>query len=75
MRQEKIVTVNESLRLMPELEMQTGLTTQEINENLKEKSLILSWIAKKNLDEINDIGKVIATYYTNKQALMQLIKK
>ena len=75
LRQDKILTAHKSLRLMPELEMQTGLTNQEINENLKEKSLILSWIAKKNLDDINDIGKVIATYYTNKGALMQLIKK
>ena len=75
LRQDKILTVNKSLRLMPELELQTGLTTQEINENLKEKSLILAWLAKKNLNEVNDIGKVVATYYTNKDAVMQLIKK
>jgi flagellar protein FlaI len=75
LRQDKILTVNKSLRLMPELEIQTGLTTQEINQNLKEKSLILSWLVKKNLNEVNDIGKVIATYYTNKDAIMQLIKK
>lgn len=75
LRQDKILTANKSLRLMPELELTTGLTTQELNQNLKEKSLILSWLAKKNIDGVNDIGKVVATYYTNKEAVMQLIKK
>jgi len=60
---------------MPELELTTGLTTQEINQNLKEKSLILTWLAKKNINEVNDIGKVIATYYTNKNAVLNLLKK
>jgi hypothetical protein len=75
LRQDKILAANRSLRLMPELELQTGLTTQEINDNLKEKSLILNWLAKKNINEVNDIGKVVATYYTNKNALLNLIKK
>ncbi|MEK6841127.1 MAG: ATPase, T2SS/T4P/T4SS family, partial [Nanoarchaeota archaeon] len=75
LRQDKILTANRSLRLMPELELQTGLTTQEINENLREKSLILNWLVKKNINEVNDIGKVVATYYTNKNALLNLIKK
>lgn len=74
-RQDKTLTVNHSLRLMPELELQTGLTTQEINQNLREKSLILTWLAKKNINEINDIGKVIATYYINKNSVLNLIKK
>ena len=74
-RQDKMLTANRSLRLMPELELQTGLTTQEINNDLREKSLILTWLAKKNINELNDIGKVIATYYTNKNAVLQLIKK
>ena len=75
LRQDKILTVNRSSRLMPELELTTGLTTQEINQNLKEKSLILTWLAKKNINEVNDIGKVIATYYTNKNAVLNLLKK
>ena len=75
LRQDKTLTVNRSLKLLQELELTTALTTQEINDNLREKSLVLNWLAKKNISEVNDIGKVIATYYTNKNALLQLIKK
>jgi flagellar protein FlaI len=75
LKQDKLLTSNRSLRLMPELELQTGLTTQELNHNLKEKSAILSWLSKKNLNDVNNIGKIVATYYTNKEALMRFIKK
>ncbi len=75
LKQDRILTANKSKRLLPELELQTGLSEQEINNNLREKSLILSWLVKKKIDDVNDIGKVIATYYTNKNTLMKFIKK
>ena len=60
---------------MPELQVQTGFTPQEINQDLREKSNILSWLVKKNVDSVDDIGKVVATYYTDKNKLFQFIKK
>ncbi|MEK6932687.1 MAG: ATPase, T2SS/T4P/T4SS family [Nanoarchaeota archaeon] len=75
LRQDKIFTINKSERLMPELQIQTGFTPQEINQDLREKSTILSWLVKKNIDGVDDIGKVVATYYTDKNKLFQFIKK
>jgi hypothetical protein len=75
LRQDKIFTINKSERLMPELQVQTGFTSQEINQDLREKSLILSWLTKKGIDGVDDIGKVIATYYTNKEKLLTFIQK
>jgi len=75
LKQDKILTANKSIRLIPELEIQTGMTMQEINQDLKEKSLILNWLVKNKIEEVNDIGKIIATYYTNKETLMRFIKK
>jgi len=75
LRQDKIFTINKSERLMPELQVQTGFTPQEINQDLREKSNILSWLVKKNVDSVDDIGKVVATYYTDKNKLFQFIKK
>jgi len=74
-KQDKLLTANKSQRLIPELELQTGLSEQEINENLREKSLILSWLVKNKIDGVNEIGKVVATYYTDKENLMRFIKK
>jgi archaeal flagellar protein FlaI len=75
MSQDKILNANQSMRILPELEMQTGLSTQEINQDLKDKAEVLKWLVNKNVNEVNDIGKVIATYYTNKEGLMKFVRK
>ena len=74
LRQDKLVNANPSQKLMPDLEVQTGMTQQEINQSLDEKSSVLKWLAKNNIDGVDGIGKVVATYYTNKNALMGFLK-
>ena len=51
-RQDKLLTANQSSRLFQELEMQTGLSSQDINNDLKEKSEILRWLVKKKVEEL-----------------------
>src|SRR3989344_3176564 len=75
LRKDNMFTINKSERLMPELQTQTGFTAQEINQDLREKSIILSWLAKKKIDGVDDIGKIIATYYRDKTRALELIKK
>jgi len=75
MHQDKILNANQSTRLLPELELQTGYTTQEINQDLRDKAEILRWMVKKNIEEVNGIGKVVGTYYTNKESLMKFVRK
>ena len=74
-RQDKLLTANQSSRLFQELEMQTGLSSQDINNDLKEKSEILRWLVKKKVEDLNGIGKVVATYYTNKESLLSFVRK
>ncbi len=75
LKNDNMNTINKSSRLIPELQMQTGLTSQEINQDLKEKSLILSYLAKKNIDDVDNIGKIVGTYYTHKNEILRMIKK
>ncbi len=73
--QDKILTANESMKFMPELEMQTGMSKNEININLRDKISILKWMVKKNIADLDEIGRVIATYYTNKDGLISFVGK
>jgi len=75
LRQDKLLTASRSVRIFPELEIQTGLNEQEINQGLKEKSIVLKWLVKKNVIDVQDVGKVIATYYTNKEGLIKFMGK
>ena len=73
--QDKLLNANQSMRLLPELEMQTGLSTQEINQDLRDKAEVLRWMVNKNVNDVNDIGKIVGTYYTNKESLMKFMRK
>jgi len=72
---DRILNANNSIRVFPELGMQTGLTTQEIDTDLKDKAEILKWLANKKIYNIDEVGKVISTYYINKESLMKFISK
>jgi len=72
---DKLLNANQSLRLLPELEIQTGLSSQEINQDLRDKAEILKWLVVKDVNDVNGIGKVVANYYTNKEGLMKFIRK
>src|SRR3989338_1293457 len=74
-RQDKLLNAGSSSRVFPELEMQTGLTAEQLNNDLKEKAEILKWLVRKNIDDMNGIGKVVATYYTNREGLLNFIKR
>ena len=73
--QDKILSANESVKFMPELEIQTGMSNNEINIDLRNKINILKWMVKKNITDLDEIGRIVATYYTNKEGLLQFIGK
>src|SRR3989344_4599653 len=75
MSQDRMLNANQSVKLLPELQTQTGLSIQEINQDLKDKVEILKWFVKKDINDVNGVGKVVANYYTNKEALINFIRK
>jgi hypothetical protein len=47
--------------------------SEEINEDLAQKKKILNWMIKNKIRELNDLGKVMNLYYSDKDRLMKLI--
>ncbi len=68
-------TINASQKVLNKLELYSGLTSQEISEDLQEKEKVLDWILAKNIRAVNDIGLVASTYYTDKQKLMDIVAR
>ena len=66
-------TINVSQKLETKLELYSGLTHEEIKADLDEKEKILNWMVDKNIDNLNRIGLMASTYYTRKDALMELV--
>ena len=72
---DEIVKDRESYRVIEDLRMFTGMSEQEIKKDLKEKEEILKWFVKNKIKDINQIGGVIAHYYTDSEKLLKLVRK
>ncbi|MBI2135627.1 type II/IV secretion system ATPase subunit [Candidatus Woesearchaeota archaeon] len=67
--------VNDSIRVVEDLNLHTGMTPQEINTDLKDKQKILQWMVDSKLTDIDKIGHVMHLYYKNPEILENAIKK
>lgn len=67
--------VGEPKRILDELSLYSGLSPAEILKDLKEKKSVLEWMSKNKVTDIDDVGKVIAVYYRNKDLCMGVVNK
>jgi flagellar protein FlaI len=68
-----IVKDNESIRLLDELSLHTGLTKEMVAEQIKEKQRILEWMVKFKIRDVNSVGKVVAQYYKDSKSILELV--
>lgn len=61
---DKFNKMNESTSIMERLNLFTGMTIQELNKDLSEKENILKDLVKRNVNDVHEIGKAMAEYYT-----------
>lgn len=74
-RRDSFEKVNESVRVMEELNMHTGMTPDEIATDLKEKQAILRWMLKNNIKDIDDVGQILKLYYKNPKMVIDAALK
>ena len=57
--------IGEFERTLSTLSLYTGLSEQEIQDDLYEKETILRWLVDNDVDDIHDVGQVMKRYYTD----------
>lgn len=62
-----------SRSLLNTLKLFTGFTDNEIKKDLHEKERVLKYLIDLNIDTVDDVGRVMAEYYTNKKNLLRII--
>ena len=73
--EDKIVKHSESSRFFEDISRNTGMTKTELDENLEEKKGILSWLIKNKIRSLEEFGKVMNYYYSDKEVLLKEISK
>ncbi len=74
-RSDKIEKFQTSRRLINKLQMYTGLSTSEIEKEIKDKEKILVWMVKNKINSIDTVGKVVAEYYRDPKYILSLVNK
>ncbi|MEM4389364.1 MAG: type II/IV secretion system ATPase subunit [Candidatus Micrarchaeia archaeon] len=74
-KKDEVEKVGNYVRLLAELELYTGMSEKEIEEDLKEKEEILAYMVKNRIYDIDDVGRIVATYYRNRDAVMDVVQK
>ncbi len=67
--------VNQSVRVLNELQETAGYNEKEIQQDLGEKMMVLKWMLKNNVSDINKMGAVISNYYLEPNRVLSLIRK
>ena len=65
--------VNPSIRVLNDLRMFTGMSKRDMEINLSERQQILLWLLKQDIKDVNDVGKIIAEYYRDRESTLELI--
>ncbi|MFH1770382.1 MAG: ATPase, T2SS/T4P/T4SS family [archaeon] len=61
--------INKSKTTVQTLELYTGMNADEIEFDLKQKIQILKWMLKKKIEDVDEIGDIMAKYYLGKLKL------
>ncbi len=67
--------VANSKALLSTIEMFTGFTGSELIRSLNEKQEVLKWLVKNKINTVNTVGRVMAEYYTNRDSLIDSVKR
>ncbi|MDD5192460.1 MAG: ATPase, T2SS/T4P/T4SS family [Candidatus Nanoarchaeia archaeon] len=73
--QDKTIKHSESSRFFEDISRNTGMSEEELNKDLEEKKKILSFLVKNKTRDLNEFGKVMNIYYTNREMLMEAVRK
>jgi len=66
-----MVKHSESSRFFEDISRNTGLSQSEIDTDLEEKSKVLIWLIENKVRDLENFGRVMNLYYSNKEELLK----
>ena len=66
---------NESIRIINELRLHSGMDEIELKEEIKRRVEILRWMVENDVRTVDEVGKVVSEFYYDKEKVYSMIKK
>ncbi len=73
--EDKITKHSQTSRFFEKINKNTGMSENELEQNLKFKEMVFNWLIKNNIRDLERIGKVMNLYYVDKNRLTDAINK
>jgi flagellar protein FlaI len=67
--------VNESSRILEDLNLHTGMNSKEIKKDIEDKIEILEWMDASKISSVDDVGAVIGLYYKSPDVVLDAAEK
>lgn len=74
-REDTFDKVGRLVRIMRELSHYTGMSDTEIEDDLKEKEIILNWMLKHEVFDVDPVGKIFAEYYRDPKRIASFARR
>jgi len=74
-RNDSFEKVNQSSKIFDEVSAHTGMTVQEMEQDLTDKRHVLEWLLANNVNDVNKLGLVMANYYADKDYIINAALK
>ena len=72
-KKDELVRVSKSKSLYDNISLFTGMNASDITKELNEKVKVLNYLVKKDISDVDGVGRIVAEYYTNKGDLMKYV--
>jgi len=60
---------------MDELTLYTGHSRRELTNDIKEKESILKYLVKKQINNVDAVGKIVADYYVKPDEVLKMMRR
>lgn len=74
-RSDKTKTVSKMTRLAELLSLYAGMDEKEIEEDVEEKTAVLNWMVKNEYESVDQVGRIVSTYYSDPETVLGAVKK
>jgi len=66
--------VGEPNKYLKEINLHTGMTKDEIYQDIANRAVIIKWLIKNKMNDIESVGRIMALYYSKPNEILEIAK-
>ena len=73
-RNDSFDMVGEPNKYLKEINLHTGMTKDEIYQDIANRAIIIKWLIKNKMNDIESVGRIMALYYSKPNEILEIAK-